>query len=43
MNVMYNMYVCYIVYYNEIATVRCQGTLGGKRHWVKCEQLSLGL
>jgi hypothetical protein len=42
MNVMYNMYACYIVYYNDIVTVRCQGTLGGKKRWVNCEQLSLG-
>jgi hypothetical protein len=32
-----------VVYYNEIVTVRCQGTFGGERCWVKCEQLSLGL
>jgi hypothetical protein len=31
------------VYDNEIVTVSCRGTFGGKRHWVKREQLPLGL
>jgi hypothetical protein len=43
MNVMYNMSAAIVVYYNEIFTVRCHGTFGGKRRWVKCEQLSLRL
>jgi hypothetical protein len=43
--VMYNTCACIAVYYGKIGStsICLQGTVGGKRRWLKFEQLSLRL